>query len=146
MKRALFSTSAVAALVALAVLPAMAHHGTLISYDRDAQWTREVVITELHYANPHPQLFFDIVDDGGNAVHWAAEMLPNPAALVRVGWTKARSVAALAPGTHMRVTIAPARAGGQVGLLLKVTDLNGTEVVSESAPYPEPPATAAPAP
>jgi hypothetical protein len=127
-------------------MPAMAHHGTLISYDRDAQWTREVVITELHYANPHPQLFFDVVDEAGNTVHWAAEMLPNPAALVRVGWTKARSVAALAPGTRMRVTIAPARAGGQVGLLLKVTDLNGTEVVSESAPYPEPPATAAPAP
>ena len=132
----------VAALAALA-LPAAAHHGTLISYDRDQQWTREAVVTSFHYANPHPQLFFDVTDAQGNVEHWSAEMLPNPAGLLRVGWTKVRSVAALAPGKTVKLTIAPARAGGTVGLVLKITDLAGAELVTDSVPYTEPAGAAA---
>ena len=119
--------------------PVAAHHGTLISYDRDKQWTRDAVVTSFHYANPHPQLFFDVTDAKGNVEHWAAEMLPNPAGLLRVGWTKARSLAALAPGKTVKVTVAPARAGGPVGLVMKITDLEGAEVVSDSVPFPQPP-------
>lgn len=128
----------IAALLAAAVFPVAAHHGTLISYDRDQQWTREVVVTSFHYANPHPQLFFDVRGDDGKAVAWAAEMLPNPAGLLRVGWTKARSLAALAPGKAVKVTIAPARAGGQVGLVLRLMDLDGADIVSDSVPFPQP--------
>jgi hypothetical protein len=120
-------------------LPAAAHHGTLTTYDRSKQWTRDAVVTSFHYANPHPQLFFDLTDDKGNVQHWAAELLPNPAALLRAGWTKARSLEALAPGTKVKITIAPARAeGGMVGLLISVKDLKGAELVSDSVPYPEP--------
>jgi hypothetical protein len=122
--------------------PAAAHHGTLISYDRDQQWTRDAVVTRFNYANPHPQLFFDVTAEDGSVEHWSAEMLPNPAGLLRVGWTKVRSVAALAPGTAIKVNIAPARAGGPVGLALKVMDAAGTEIVSDSVPYPQ---TSAPA-
>jgi hypothetical protein len=118
-------------------LPAAAHHGTLISYDRDQQWTRDAVVARFNYANPHPQLFFDLPSENGAVEHWSAEMLPNPAGLLRVGWTKARSVAALAPGKPIRVTIAPARAGGTVGLVLRITDADGTEIVSDTVPYPQ---------
>ena len=86
--------------LAAAALPGGAHHGTLISYDRDQQWTREALVTRFNYANPHPQLFFDVTDDKGNVEHWSAEMLPNPAGLLRVGWTKVRSNAALAPSPN----------------------------------------------
>ena len=98
--------------LATAALPAVAHHGTLVSYDRDQQWTREVVVTRFNYANPHPQIFFDVIDDGGKVTHWSGELLPNPAGLLRVGWTKSRSLQALAPGTKINITIAPSRAGG----------------------------------
>jgi len=128
----------VGACLASATLPVVAHHGTLVSYDRDMQWTSEAVVTQFHYANPHPQLFFDVTDAQGNVVHWSAEMLPNPSGLLRVGWTKARSVEALAPGKTIKVTIAPARAGGPVGLVLKLTNLEGAEVVSDSVPYGQP--------
>jgi hypothetical protein len=137
-KRTSTPAAAAGTLLVLAALPAIAHHGTLISYDRDQQWTRDAVVTEFHYANPHPQLFFDVTDGEGNVVHWSAEMLPNPAGLLRVGWTKVRSLEALAPGKTVKVTIAPARAGGTVGLLLKVVNLEGAEVVSDSVPYPQP--------
>jgi hypothetical protein len=132
--------------VALAGVPAAAHHGTLISYDRDQQWTREAVVTRFNYANPHPQIFFDVTDERGNVEHWSGELLPNPAGLLRVGWTKARSLRALAPGTKINITIAPARAGGVVGLVLRIRDLAGADVVSDSVPYPETPDTTAPAP
>ena len=133
----------IGAVLATLALSAAAHHGTLISYDRDQQWTRDAVVTRFHYANPHPQLFFDVTDAAGNVEHWSAEMLPNPAGLLRVGWTKVRSVAALAPGKTVKVTIAPARAGGPVGLVLKITDLEGAELVTDTVPYPQPAAPAA---
>ena len=123
--------------LACAVAPAAAHHGTLVSYDRDQQWTREATVTRFNYANPHPQLFFDLADAGGSVEHWAGELLPNPAGLLRVGWTKARSLQALAPGTKIKITIAPARAGGLVGLVLQITDLEGAVLVSDSVPYPD---------
>jgi len=126
------------ALFAAAALPAVAHHGTAASYDLTKQWTKDAVVTEFHYANPHPQLFFDLTDEHGKVEHWSAELLPNPAGLLRVGWTRSRSTQALAPGTKVKVTISPARAGGPVGLLVKVTDLNGAELVSDRVPYPAP--------
>jgi hypothetical protein len=123
-------------LLLLAALPVAAHHGTLISYDRAKQWTREAVVTSFHFANPHPQLFFDIKNDAGDVEQWGAELLPNPAGLIRNGWTRARSVEALKPGTTVKVTIAPSKAGGPVGLLLKVTNLAGEELVTDGGPAP----------
>jgi hypothetical protein len=125
-------------MLALLALPASAHHGTLISYDRSKQWTREAVVTDFNYANPHPQLFFDITSADGNVEHWAAELLPNPAALIRNGWTRARSVEALKPGTVVMVTIAPAKAGGTVGLALRITDPEGLDLVTDGAVPPAP--------
>jgi hypothetical protein len=132
-------------LLVLAAAPTLAHHGTTISYDRTRQVTRDAVVTRFNYANPHPQLFVDTIDERGNAEPWSLELLPNPAGLLRVGWTKARSLAALAPGTKVKVTFALPRAGGNVGLLVKVTDLEGAVLVSDAVPYPEAADAATPA-
>lgn len=134
----------VAALGAFA-LPALGHHGTLVSYDRSQQWTREATVTRFNYANPHPQLFFDI-GSGERVEHWAGELLPNPAGLIRNGWTKARSLEALKPGAKVNLTIAPAKAGGTVGLVLKITDLDGNELVTDGTGGLPPPAAPAPRP
>ena len=130
--------------LAAGALPVGAHHGTLVSYDREQQWTREAVVTRFNYANPHPQIFFDVTDERGGVEHWSGELLPNPAGLLRVGWTKARSLKALAPGTKINITIAPARAGGVVGLVLRIRDLEGADLVSDSVPHPEAGGAAAP--
>jgi hypothetical protein len=142
-KRGALSCTLLGAWLVAAALPAVAHHGTLVSYDREQQWTREVVVTRFNYANPHPQIFFDVTDDRGNVVQWSGELLPNPAGLLRVGWTKSRSLQALAPGNKINITIAPARAGGVVGLVLRIRNLAGTDIVSDSVPYPETPAAPA---
>ena len=137
----------VAALAAVAVVwlgvAVGAHHGTNISYDRSKQFTAKAVVTDFKYVNPHVQLFFDVTDDKGKVRHWAGELLPNPAMLVRSGWTRKRSNAALAPGTKVTVTAAPARAGGDTALVLRVESETGEDLLSLGPAPPPPPAAPA---
>jgi hypothetical protein len=114
----------------MATPPATAHHGTNISYDRSKQFTAQAVVTEFEYRNPHPELHVDLKDDKGAVVKWSLELLPNPAQLIRTGWSRAKANEALKPGTPVMVTIAPSKAGGVVGLLLRVTSLSGEELVT----------------
>lgn len=112
------------ALLSLAI-PAAAHHGTGVSYDASKPITLQATVTEFHYANPHPQLFFDVTNDTGEVVHWSGEFYPNPSQLQQGGWGKRRSEAALAPGTKITITLAPSRAGTKVGAILKLLNEKG---------------------
>jgi hypothetical protein len=142
-------TAAAATLVAAALLKAPtlhAHHGTNINYDRSKQWTAKAVVTEFKYVNPHAQLFFDVTDEKGNVTHWTGELLPNPAQLLRNGWTRKRSTQAIQFGTKIVVTVAPSRAGGESVLVLKIENENGEELLAggPNAGGPEPPARPVP--
>jgi hypothetical protein len=133
----------VAALVAVvtigfATAPLAAHHGTNISYDRSKQWTAKAVVTEFKYVNPHVQLFFDVTDEKGKVTHWSGELLPNPAMLLRSGWTRKRSSEALQYGTKIVVTVAPARAGGNTVLVLKIDSEHGEDLLGLGTPAPAP--------
>jgi hypothetical protein len=110
--------------------PTLAHHGTNISYDRSKQFTSQAVVTEFQYRNPHPELHVDLKNDKGAVVNWQLELLPNPAQLIRNGWSRAKATEAMKPGTAVVVTIAPSKAGGVVGLLLRVTTPSGEELVT----------------
>jgi hypothetical protein len=127
----------------LMVVPAFAHHGTGVSYDASHAVTMKGVVTEFHYANPHPQLYFDVTDEKGNVVHWGGEFYPNPAQLIQGGWGKRRSEAALPAGMHITITVAPSRAGTPVGAILKLLNDQGEVVMGVAggvpgAPAPEP--------
>jgi hypothetical protein len=115
-----------------------AHHGTNISYDRSKTFTAKAVVTEFKYVNPHVQLFFDVTDDKGKVRHWAGELLPNPAMLIRSGWTRKRSAEALKYGTMVMVTAAPARAGGDTALVLKIESETGEDLLSLGPVGPPP--------
>jgi hypothetical protein len=128
MKRAL-----VAVLLVLGSLPLAAHHGTNISYDRSKQFTTQATVKSFEYRNPHPELWVELKDPKGAAAEWGLELLPNPAALIRAGWSRARATEVLKPGTPVMVTVAPSRAGGVIGLLLKVTNMQGEELVTGDA-------------
>jgi hypothetical protein len=118
-----FSLSALSlAGLSFVALPLMAHHGTGVSYDANKPVKLTGTVTEFRYANPHPQLFFDVKDEKGNVVHWSGEFYPNPAQLVQLGWGKKRSEAVLTPGTIINVTMAPARVGGPVGAILRLAN------------------------
>jgi len=124
---------------------AYAHHGTNISYDRSKQFTAKAVVTEFKYVNPHAQLYFDVTDDPVHKGHYSGELLPNPAQLLRNGWTRKKSTAVLFSGAKITVTIAPSRAGGDTVLVLKIVDEKGEELLSggPNAGGPEGPARGA---
>jgi len=120
-----------------------AHHGTLVSYDRDKAWTAKAVVTEFRYVNPHAQIYFDVKDDKEHIGHWSGELLPNPAQLIASGWTRKPSIEMLKPGTPITVTVAPARAGGMVVLMLRILNDKGEELLGAApppgaAPRPQP--------
>jgi hypothetical protein len=111
-----------------------AHHGTLVSYDRDKAWTAKAVVTEFRYVNPHAQLYFDVKDDKAHAGHWSGELLPNPSQLIASGWTRKRSMEALKAGTPITVTVAPSRAGGMVVLMMRILNEKGEELLGAAPP------------
>ena len=130
-------------LFALSAALLLAHHGTGVSYDASKAYTVKATVTEFRYANPHPQIFFDVKDDKGNVVHWSGEIAPNPAQLVQIGWGRKRSEAALMPGTEVTLTIAPSFAGTPVGLIQKIVNSAGEVVLGAVAlPGPAPAAGA----
>lgn len=113
----------------------LAHHGIANSYDTTKAFTTRATVTGFRYANPHPQIYFDIKDEQGNCAHWSGEIAPNPAQLIQAGWGRKRSEAALAPGTVITITLWPSRAGmdAHVGLVQKIVNSAGRTVLGTIA-------------
>jgi uncharacterized protein DUF6152 len=112
---------------------ALAHHGSAISYDTAHLWTTWATVAEFNYLNPHPSMTFDRTTKDGHVEHWVSELLTNPSALARAGWTKSRSVEALKPGTRVKLYIGTSRVGGFSGIVMKIENENGENIVGERA-------------
>ena len=110
-----------------------AHHGSAISYDTQHLWTTWATVAEFNYLNPHPSMMFDRTTKDGKVEHWVSELLTNPSALARAGWTKSRSVDALKPGTRVKLWIGTSRVGGFSGIVMKIENEKGENIVGERA-------------
>jgi hypothetical protein len=108
-----------------------AHHGQGLSFDTGHMWTTWGTIDEFYYINPHPAVRFSRTDKNGNVEHWAGEVSNNPSRLARVGWTKSRCLAALKPGTRVKLYIATSLAGGYNGYVELIESENGELLCSE---------------
>jgi hypothetical protein len=143
MIRSFMAVCALAAvLTAVGASAVSAHHGTLVSYDREKQWTAKATVTDFRYVNPHAQIYFDVTDDKGTVTHWSGELLPNPAQLIATGWTRRRSMDTLKAGTVITITVAPARAGGNVVLVMRILNEKGEELLGAQPAPPTPPSAA----
>lgn len=136
--------NAINVLLSLAGVAALAwgHHGSAVSYDLAQRITMKGTITDFKYINPHPALFWDVKDDNGKVTHWSGEIAPNTAQLQQDGWGRRRSVAALASGTAVTITLSPSRAGQPVGLIQKIENAAGEAVLGQiglGAPPAAPP-------
>jgi hypothetical protein len=108
--------------ILMVCVPLFAHHGGS-EYDQRNPKTIKGTVTEFYWANPHCQIFLDVIDDSGKAVNWAIETLA-PAVLKRAGW----SSGTLHPGDQITVTVVPSKKGTPVGMIRKVVLPDGTEL------------------
>lgn len=108
-----------------------AHHGQGLSFDTAHMWTTWATVEEFDYINPHPAIKFSRTDKNGNVEHWGAEVANNPSRLARVGWTKSRSMAALAPGTRVKLYLATSLAGGHLAYVELIESEKGELICSE---------------
>ena len=116
------------AVLAFSASSAEAHHGSSISYSTDMQWSTWATVTQFNYLNPHPTMTFDRTVEGGIVEHWVAELLTNPSTMARAGWTRRRTLEALAPGTRVKLTLATSRAGGFSGIVMGIQSEDGEPV------------------
>ena len=108
-----------------------AHHGEANSYETGHMWTTWATVEEFDYINPHPAIKFSRTDKNGNVEHWVAEVDNNPSRLARIGWTKSRAMAALQPGTRVKLTVATAKAGGHLGYVRLMQNEKGEFICAE---------------
>jgi hypothetical protein len=103
-----------------------AHHGTPSSYDLTRRITLTGTVTEFAWSNPHVQIYFDVKDENGKVVSWAAET-GSPGVLAREGWSKRM----MRPGDTIVITVCPGKAGAPVGMLTKLVLSDGKEFLRE---------------
>src|SRR5579864_7427584 len=133
MRNRLTSALGLGAAFLLICTPLLAHHGSAISYDTQHLWTTWATVTEFNYLNPHPSMTFERTTKDGKVEHWVSELLTNPSALARAGWTKSRSVEALKSGTRVKLWIGTSRVGGLSGIVMKIENEKGENIVGERA-------------
>jgi Family of unknown function (DUF6152) len=112
--------SVVAALMAVSFCGSLwAHHGNAAYADTTIQF-KNATVTKFLWQNPHSILMFDVRDDKGAALHWAAE-IGSPSALTLHGWNKN----SVQPGDMVDVYMFAAKNGIPVGRLSRIVFPDG---------------------
>ena len=96
-----------------------AHHGSA-AYANTVLVLKDATVTKFVWANPHSFVMFDVKDDKGNIVHWAAET-GSSSAVSLLGWNRN----SLQPGDVVAVYIWAAKSGSPVGRLNKIVFSDG---------------------
>ena len=77
----------VAAALALAAVPARAHHSFAAEYDEKKPTKMSGKVTSMRWSNPHAWIYLDVAGTDGKVVNWAFET-GGANALFRRGWRK----------------------------------------------------------
>ena len=102
--------------------PMWAHHGNA-AYDSKQVMLKNATVTNFLWANPHSIITFDVKDDKGKSVRWAAE-LGSPSALGLIGWTKV----SVQPGDIITVYVHASKTGNPVGRIDHIVLADGSSL------------------
>ena len=125
---------AAVALLAILILavPVFAHHGRGASYDNSKIETIQGTVSEWAWRNPHCALYVDVKGADGKVVNWGFES-QSVGSLSKLGMTR-RSFQA---GQQVTIKFNPSRGGAPVGVIRKVYDSSGKELLSFGGPIDE---------
>jgi hypothetical protein len=115
--------------LALVAVPLFAHHGRGASYDNGKLEELKGVVTEWAWRNPHCALYVDVKGPDGKTVNWGFES-QSVGSLSKLNMTRKSFV----PGQEVRIKYNPSRGGAPVGVIRKVYDTNGKELLSFGGP------------
>lgn len=114
MERSVTRCTALSALAAVCIEPALAHHSDA-ALEMDTVATFEGTVTEYSMRNPHTYFTVATTDDNSEPVEWTVQM-GSAITVTRRGWTRD----SLAVGDRVTVGVHPARDGRPYGLLVSI--------------------------
>ncbi len=99
--------------------PLLAHH-SITNYDREHPVTLTGTVVAFNFINPHVTIVFEVEQEDGTVVPWAAGTAP-PQRLYRAGW----NTKTLKPGDRITITGAPHKEGIKEMAVIKVVGPKG---------------------
>jgi Family of unknown function (DUF6152) len=119
---------AMAAGMAMAAIPMLAHHSFSAEYDRSKPMELKGTVTKVEWMNPHARFYVDVKDETGKVTNWEFE-LGSPNGLMRNGWTRN----SLQKGDEVSVSGSQAKDGSNLVNANSVVLANGKRVFAGSS-------------
>jgi len=117
--------------ITLLSLPALAHHGSAVSYETKLEKavTMKGTVTEFVWRNPHVYIIYNVKDANGNIVEWSAETSSPSTMTGEHNWTRTT----IKPGDEITFTLLPSKIAAAAGILYKAVASDGRVILEDKS-------------